>query len=142
MFAVVKMEDILDELILNWDHTPINIVPGSSWTMAQKGAKRIEMIALYDKCQITAVVCGTLSREFLPLQLIYTDKTTACLPKVQFLEDWLLSYTHNHWSNGVCFIPLKFNSTRYLHATLSEVMGISSWSCNLAANDDCFPKNM
>ena len=39
VFAIVKMEDILDELILNWDHTPINIVPGSSWTTAHKGAK-------------------------------------------------------------------------------------------------------
>ena len=39
VFAVVKMENIPDELILNWDHTAINIVPGSSWTMAQKGAK-------------------------------------------------------------------------------------------------------
>ena len=39
VFAIVKMEDILDELILNWDHTPMNIVPGSSWTMAQKRSK-------------------------------------------------------------------------------------------------------
>ena len=99
MFAIVKMEYILDELILNWDYTPINIVLGSSWTMAQKGAKRIEMVALHDKRQITAVVCGTLSGNLLPLQLIYTGKTTACLSKVQFPEDWLLSYTHNHWSN-------------------------------------------
>ena len=67
VFAIVKMEDIPDELILNWDHTPKNIVPGSSWTMAQKGAKRIEMVALHDKCQITAMVCGTLSGDFLPL---------------------------------------------------------------------------
>ena len=39
VFAIVKMEDIPDELILNWDHTPIIIVSGSSWTMAHKGAK-------------------------------------------------------------------------------------------------------
>ena len=88
VFAIVKMEDIPDELILSWeDHTPINIVLGSSWTMAQKGAKQIEMIGLHDKCQITAVICGTLSGEFLPLQLIYTGKTAACLPKVKFPED-------------------------------------------------------
>ena len=99
VFAVVKMEAIPDELILNWDHILINIVPGSSWTMAQKGPKRIEMIVLQDKRQIMAVLCGTLSGEFLPLQLIYTGKTAACLPKVQFPDDWLLSYTHNHWSN-------------------------------------------
>jgi len=38
VLAVVKMESIPDELVLNWDHTPINIVPGLQWTMAQKGA--------------------------------------------------------------------------------------------------------
>jgi len=37
--VVVKMEEIPDELVLNWDHMPVNIVPGSQWTMAQKGAK-------------------------------------------------------------------------------------------------------
>ena len=99
ILAVVKMEDIPSELILNWDHTPINIVPGSQWTMAQKGAKRIEMIGLDDKHQITAVVCGTLSGDFLPMQLIYTGKTTACLPTIKFPKDWLLSFTPNHWSN-------------------------------------------
>ena len=67
--------------------------------MAQKGAKRIEMIGLDDKRQITAVVCGTLSGDFLPMQLIYTGKTTACLPTIKFPKDWLLSFTPNHWSN-------------------------------------------
>jgi len=45
------------------------------------------------------VVCGTLNGDFLPPQLIYTGKTTACLPNVEFPKDWLLSYTPNHWSN-------------------------------------------
>ena len=59
VLAIIRMEDIPDELTLNWNHTPINIAPGSSWSVAQKGAKQIEMIALHDKCQFTAVVCGT-----------------------------------------------------------------------------------
>ena len=56
------------------DHTLINFVPGSSWTLAQKGAKRNEMIGLDDKHQTMAVVYGILSDDFLPLQLIYTGK--------------------------------------------------------------------
>ena len=99
ILAVVKMEDIPDDLILNWHHTAVSIVPGSQWTMAQKGAKRIEMIGLDDKHQITAVLCGTLNGYVLPLQLIYTGKTTACVPKVSFPKDWLINYTPNHWSN-------------------------------------------
>ena len=61
----MKMEEILDELVLDWDHTPVNIVPGSQWTMAKKGAKQIEIIGLDDKRQITAVPCATLSGSFL-----------------------------------------------------------------------------
>ena len=47
--VVVRMEDIPDDLILNWDHTAINIVPVSSWTMNQKGEQRVEIIGLDDK---------------------------------------------------------------------------------------------
>lgn len=39
VFAVDKMEDIPDELILNWDHTPINIVPGPWARKEQKELK-------------------------------------------------------------------------------------------------------
>jgi len=67
--------------------------------MVQKAAKRIELIGLGDKRQITAVVCGTLNGDLLPPQLIYTGKTTACLPSVEFHKDWLLSCTPNHWLN-------------------------------------------
>ena len=52
-----------------------------------------------DRRQITAVLCGVMSGEFLPPQLIYQRKTTACLPRHQFPEDWHVMYTPNHWSN-------------------------------------------
>ena len=52
-----------------------------------------------EKQQITAVLCGTMSDEFLPPQLIYQGKTTACLPHHKFPEDWYVTYTPNHWSN-------------------------------------------
>ena len=97
--AVVTLEEIPKDLILNWDHTGLNIVSTSSWTMEEKGRKHVEIVALNDKCQITAVVCGTLNGHFLPMQLIYQGTTPACLPKTAFPKDWLLSYTPNHWSN-------------------------------------------
>ena len=79
--AVVDMEDVPPEIVFNWDQTGINIVPGSSWTMELKGSKRMEIVGISDKRQITAVYCGTMAGEFLPLQLIYHGKTTACLPQ-------------------------------------------------------------
>ena len=61
-------------MIFNWDQTGLNLVPVSSWTMASKGSKRVEIQGLTDKQQITGVFCGTLLGEFLPLQLIYAGK--------------------------------------------------------------------
>ena len=59
----------------------------------------MEISGVDDKRQITALLAGTLSGHFLPAQLIYAGKTPACLPKVQFLSDWHVTFTPNHWSN-------------------------------------------
>jgi len=84
---VVKIEDIANELILNWDHTPVNIVPGSQWTMAQKGAKRIEMIELDDKRQITAVVCGTLKWQLSPFAIDFCWQNYCLLAKCKIPKE-------------------------------------------------------
>jgi len=47
--AVIDMEDIPSDLILNWDHTGINVVPGSQYTMEAKGSKRVEAVGVSDK---------------------------------------------------------------------------------------------
>jgi len=39
--AVIDMEDVPSDLILNWDHTGINVVPGSQWIMEAKESKRV-----------------------------------------------------------------------------------------------------
>lgn len=96
---IVKMEDIPPQLIFNWDQTGLHLVPSSSWTMARKGSKRVEMKGMEDKRQITAVFCGTLCGEFLPIQLIYTGKTDRCHPRYSFPADWSITHSHNHWSN-------------------------------------------
>ena len=67
--------------------------------MEVKGSKRVEIAGIGDKRQITAVFCGTLTGEFLPPQLIYQGKTTACLPRCNFPKDWHVTFTPNHWSN-------------------------------------------
>ena len=51
------------------------------------------------KRQITAIFCGALTGELLPPQLIYQGKTSACLPRYSFPDDWHVTYTPNHWSN-------------------------------------------
>ena len=55
------MEDIPLNLVINWDHTATKIVPSSQWTMERKGTKRVEIAAVDDKRQITAIFACTLS---------------------------------------------------------------------------------
>ena len=49
------MEEIPPQLVLNWDQIGFNVVPTSVWTMDKQGKRRVEMIGLKDKRQITAV---------------------------------------------------------------------------------------
>ena len=93
------MEDIPNELVINWDHTGINYVPVSNWTMATEGSKRIEVGGLGDKRQLTAVFAASLAGDFLPAQIIYAGKTSRCLPTTKFPEDWDITFTQNHWAN-------------------------------------------
>ena len=72
---------------------------GSSWTMDLKGQQRVEIAAMNDKHQMTLVVCGFLSGNVLPFQLIYQGKTAASVPKVNFPKEWHVTATENHGSN-------------------------------------------
>ena len=96
--AVVTMDDVPPELVLNWDQTGIHLVPASMWTMDKEGSKRVEISGANDKRQITAVFCGSLTGDFLPLQLIYKGKTPRCHPRFQFPKDWHVTHSPKHWS--------------------------------------------
>ena len=101
--AVVEINEIPHELIINWDQTGIHYVPVGSWTMDKEGAKRVEIVGVDDKRQITAVLAGSLSGDYLPPQLIYKGTTRRCLPTVQFPPGWHITHSHNHWGTG----PMK-----------------------------------
>jgi len=53
---IIEMEEVPPAMMLNWDHTAVNYVPMSSWTMEREGTKRVEIVAKDDKRQITAVL--------------------------------------------------------------------------------------
>lgn len=98
--SIVLMEDIPQEMILNWDQVGMKIVPSSAWTMEKSGTKRVEITAIDDKRQITAVFACSLAGSFLPIQLIYKGTTARCLPKgVKFPDGWNITHSANHWSN-------------------------------------------
>lgn len=68
--VIVTMEDIPKELIINWDHNGLHYIPVSSWIMAQEGSQRVKICGVQDKRQLTAVLAGTMSGNFLPLQIV------------------------------------------------------------------------
>jgi len=95
---IVEFEEIPPELVLNWDQTGTKLVPSASWTMQEKGSKRVELVGLNDKRQITTVFCGSLVGAFLPIQLIYKGKANRCHPHFDFPLDWDITHSPKHWS--------------------------------------------
>ena len=80
-------------------HVGINLVPVSSWTMEKSGSNHVAIAGTGDKKQITAVICGNVMGECLPLQLIYAGKTRRCHTKFDFPKDWCITNSPKHWSN-------------------------------------------
>ena len=64
--VAVEMDEIPHDLIINWDQTGIHYVPLQSWTMEKEESNRVEIVAIDDKQQITAVFAASLTRNFVP----------------------------------------------------------------------------
>ena len=107
--TTVMMEEIPPQLILNWDQTGIKILPTSSWTMNELGAKRVEVVGVNDKRMITAIFCGSAVGDFLPPQVIYQGKTERCHPHFRFPSDWDVTHSPRHWSTEETMIQYVKN---------------------------------
>jgi hypothetical protein len=66
--------------------------------MEQAGSKRIEINGISSKQQITAVFCGSLTGDFLPVQLIYQGKTPRCRPAFDFPDGWHITHSPRYWT--------------------------------------------
>ena len=97
--AEVLMNAVPPSLIFNWDQTAVKFVPAGDWTMHRAKDKIIPITSSNDKRQLTAVLGGTMTGEYLPPQLIYQGKTLRCHPKVSFPQGWDIWHSDNHWSN-------------------------------------------
>lgn len=51
--TLINTHNIPEDLIINFDHTGINILPISNWTMEVKGTKKVKIVGMDDKRQIT-----------------------------------------------------------------------------------------
>ena len=63
-----------------------------------------------------------MSEESLPIQVIYEGKTTRCLPKFDFHENFDIKFSENHWSNTekpISFFKKVISSFQNVHQTNS-----------------------
>jgi len=92
--------DIPEDLILNFDQTPLPYICSTKHTLEVQGTKNVPIVGKGKKKQITGTFTISMSGTFLPMQLIYQGKTNRCLPKnANFPDDFDVTYTENHWSN-------------------------------------------
>lgn len=102
---LAKLYNIPPSLVVNSDQTGIHLVPaagGKTWDA--KGTKDVKILGMEDKRQITCVMSSSASGELLPIQAIFTGKTSRCLPKqseekAKCIElGWHFTFSPNHWS--------------------------------------------
>ena len=97
---VQSWHSIPDDLIINFDQTPLPHFLTSNRTLNEKGAKSVPLQGQGKKKQITGTFAVSMTGDFLPMQLIYEGKTPRCLPKdVEFPKEFDVTFTPNHWSN-------------------------------------------
>ena len=79
--AQVLMNDIPDELVINWDQTALPLVPTGEWTMHHAGEKMIPIAKSDDERQITAVFAASMTGEYLAPQLIFKGRQNVAIHK-------------------------------------------------------------
>ena len=50
----MEIEQVPDELVINWDHKGIKYIPNSYWTMAEECVNRVEIVGTTTNCSL----CG------------------------------------------------------------------------------------
>ena len=121
--SIVVMEDIAKNLLVNWDQVAMKIVPSSAGMMERCGTKHVEIAAIDDKHQITALFTCTAAGSFLPIQLVYERTTKKSLPNnVAFQQGWHITCSPNHWSNDDTMIePVHKILIRYVAKKQKEL---------------------
>ena len=96
--TIIEMEDIPNELGINWDLTGINYVPVSNWTMATEGSNGSKLLGWGQKtadCSIRSIIGRRLPTT---TNNICWENTTLS-SNYEFPEDWDITFTQNHWAN-------------------------------------------
>ena len=68
-------ENVPANLVINWDQTGVNMVPGGQWTLKFVGSKQVTIAGLDDKRQITVVLAATKDGNTFPPQVVNAGVT-------------------------------------------------------------------
>ena len=87
-------------MIINLDQAPSKFVPGCNKRLAKMVCKSVPIAGSTDKRMITATFFVRLSRECLPIQLIYGGKTKKSIPPLSFTSDFLITAKEKQQGEG------------------------------------------
>jgi len=104
---LVKAYSIPPTFVVNNGQNGIHVVlNGAERTWEPKGTKDMQVLGPEDKRQITTVVSSSATRDLLPPQIVFTNRTTLkSLPpnnqgKTNYIkDDWDLTFSESHWSS-------------------------------------------
>ena len=96
--SIIEEHDIMKELILNLDQTPLSYVSPGKYTFNPKGAKTVPIKGIDDMREIIGSFTVSMTGKFLPIQLIYEGKAPRCLPRFHFPADFNVTFSDNHLS--------------------------------------------
>ena len=77
----VTWHKISKELIINFNQTPLSYITLGNTTLEFSGAQSVPVKGKGKGKQITGTFSITAAGKFLPMELIYTEKTQRCHPK-------------------------------------------------------------
>ena len=95
---VVDAYDILDDLVININQTPLPFILLSKYTIDNMNENVRPIANSGDYRQVTETSI-TLSGIFLPMQIFCQGQTDCCHPKFKFPEEFNITHCVNHWSN-------------------------------------------
>ena len=86
----VDKYNIPDPLIINIDQTPTKYIPVSRSTLAKKNSNSVAIKGSSDKTIVTVTFSIFFNENFLPIQLIYREKTKKIFAQIQFCQRFFI----------------------------------------------------
>lgn len=101
---IVTMERIPPELVFKLGQYGYQFSPMLFMDYGTQRIKCVEIKGMNDKQQITCVFCVSMLSHFLPVQVIYSEKTDKCHPHFSFPEEWLIFHSQTTGQTKVLWL--------------------------------------